>query len=113
MKAFKGVAATILMTLAVSQSAQAADSLFDQSVLTIDGTPVTMGQYEGKALLIVNSASQCGFTPQYASLEKLYETYKDRGFEVLAFHNLHRRPIIIELVAGNIHQYAGYLLKIA
>ena len=52
---------------------------------TIDGQEKTLGDYKGKALLIVNTASKCGFTPQYAGLEKLYEKYKGRGFEILAF----------------------------
>ena len=51
----------------------------------IDGKQVNLADYKGKALLIVNTASQCGYTGQYAGLEKLYETYKDKGFEVLAF----------------------------
>lgn len=51
----------------------------------LDGTPVSLETWRGKVLLIVNTASQCGFTPQYAGLEDLYRTYKDRGFAVLAF----------------------------
>ncbi len=50
-----------------------------------DGRQQSLSAYRGKALLIVNTASRCGFTPQYASLQRLYETYHDRGFEVLAF----------------------------
>lgn len=50
-----------------------------------DGTPKALKDYEGKVLLIVNTASKCGFTPQYEGLEKLYGAYKDRGFVVLAF----------------------------
>lgn len=50
-----------------------------------DGTPKALKDYEGRVLLIVNTASKCGFTPQYEGLEKLYETYQDRGFLVLAF----------------------------
>ncbi|MEW6757072.1 MAG: glutathione peroxidase [Acidobacteriota bacterium] len=50
-----------------------------------DGTPKALKDYEGRVLLIVNTASKCGFTPQYEGLEKLYETYKDKGFVVLGF----------------------------
>jgi len=60
-------------------------SLYDFNVTTIDGKTVSMSKYKGKVLLIVNVASECGFTPQYAGLEKLYETYKDKGFMVLGF----------------------------
>ncbi len=52
---------------------------------TIDGAPRTLADYRGKALLIVNVASRCGFTPQYKSLEEIYRRYRARGFEVLAF----------------------------
>lgn len=51
----------------------------------IDGRKVALADYKGKALLIVNTASRCGYTGQYAGMEKLYATYKDKGFEVLAF----------------------------
>jgi glutathione peroxidase len=51
----------------------------------IDGKPDTLGQHAGKVLLVVNVASKCGLTPQYEALEKLYEGYKDKGFEVLGF----------------------------
>jgi glutathione peroxidase len=60
-------------------------SVHDFTVRTIDGRNVALSEYKGKALLIVNVASQCGFTPQYSELEKLYVSLKDKGFEVLGF----------------------------
>jgi glutathione peroxidase len=51
----------------------------------IDGRPVPLSRYQGQVLLIVNVASQCGNTPQYASLQSLYERYRERGFNVLGF----------------------------
>jgi glutathione peroxidase len=52
---------------------------------SIDGRPAPLSAYQGKVVLIVNVASRCGFTPQYAGLEALYEKYKDRGFAILGF----------------------------
>ena len=52
---------------------------------SLDGRTVTLEQFRGRVLLIVNTASQCGFTPQYAGLEELYRTFKERGFAVLGF----------------------------
>lgn len=60
-------------------------SLYDIEVKTIDGKPVSLGEFRGKALLIVNVASRCGFTPQYKGLEALYRKYRDQGFAVLGF----------------------------
>ncbi|MBX3096419.1 MAG: glutathione peroxidase [Fimbriimonadaceae bacterium] len=59
--------------------------LNDIPLTTIEGTETTFGEYSGKAVLVVNVASRCGFTPQYAGLEKLYEQFADRGFTVLGF----------------------------
>ena len=59
--------------------------VYDFTVKSIDGKDVPLSSYKGKALLIVNTASECGFTPQYEGLQKLYEQYKDQGLEVLAF----------------------------
>lgn len=60
-------------------------ALSDISVTTLDGQMQTMGSYLGKATLVVNVASKCGFTPQYAGLEALYRQFKERGFSVLGF----------------------------
>ena len=59
--------------------------LYDIPVTTIGGRTTTLVPYRGKALLIVNVASRCGFTPQYEGLEALYRRYKDRNFVVLGF----------------------------
>ncbi len=54
-------------------------------VRDMDGKDVNLSAYKGKVLLIVNVASKCGFTPQYEGLENIYKSYKDKGFEILAF----------------------------
>jgi len=60
-------------------------SIYDIEVKTVDGRPEKMDVYRGKTLLIVNVASQCGFTPQYEGLQALYEQHRDKGFAVLGF----------------------------
>ena len=60
-------------------------TVYDFDAQTIDGRTVPLRQYEGKVMLIVNTASACGFTPQYAGLQALHETYADRGLVVLGF----------------------------
>lgn len=60
-------------------------SLYDFQVKNNKGEMVSINNYKGKTLLIVNTASKCGFTPQYEELEALYKKYKDQGFEILAF----------------------------
>ncbi len=59
--------------------------LYDISAKTLNGTEVSLGNYRGKVLLIVNTASKCGFTPQYEGLEQLHRDYADRGLVVLGF----------------------------
>jgi len=60
-------------------------SIHEIEVPLLNGEPGSLAEYEGKVVLAVNVASKCGFTPQYAGLERLYETYADRGFTVLGF----------------------------
>ncbi len=60
-------------------------SLYDYQVKDAKGREVSLGTYKGKVLLIVNTATRCGFTPQYTGLQKLYEKYHDLGFEILDF----------------------------
>jgi glutathione peroxidase len=60
-------------------------AIYDVPVRSLHGDPASLGDYEGKALLIVNVASQCGLTPQYTGLQQLHEQYGARGFEVLGF----------------------------
>ena len=60
-------------------------SIYDFTVKSINGEDVSLSVFKGKVLLVVNTATGCGFTPQYDGLEDLYEKYRDRGFEILDF----------------------------
>lgn len=60
-------------------------SIYDFTVKAADGSDVSMSEYKGKVLLIVNTATGCGFTPQYDGLQDLYEKYAEQGFEILDF----------------------------
>lgn len=60
-------------------------NVFDFQATSLDGKPIDLSRYRGKLLLIVNTASECGFTPQYKGLEEVYKQFHDRGVEVLGF----------------------------
>ena len=71
--------------LIMSTSVFAGSSLYTFTLNSIDGKAAPLADYKGKVVLIVNVASQCGYTPQYSALEAIYEKYKDRGFVILGF----------------------------
>jgi len=73
----------LMLCVASSMLAAQAKSIYDFTMKSIDGQPVSLGSYSGKVVLLVNVASKCGFTPQYAGLEALYEKYKDRGLVIV------------------------------
>jgi glutathione peroxidase len=64
---------------------QLTSSIYDFSVTTLEGKPLNLSTYKGKVLLIVNTASQCGFTPQYQGLQALYNKYASQGLVILGF----------------------------
>jgi glutathione peroxidase len=80
---------TILLLLTVAafmiNDIERMESIYDYKVNTIDGKNISLKDFEGEVLLIVNTASKCGYTPQYAGLQKLYESYSDQGLKVLGF----------------------------
>ena len=99
MKTLKGMAMTAVLLTAGCMAQQPEEvpvkEFYQIEAKTIGGETVKMEQYKGKVLLIVNTASKCGFTPQYAGLEALYEKFKDRGFLILGFpanNFLHQEP---------------------
>jgi glutathione peroxidase len=75
----------VLTGMAMAASLFGASNALDFTLNSIDGKPAPLADYKGKVVLIVNVASQCGYTPQYEGLEAIYRKYKDRGFVVLGF----------------------------
>ena len=78
-------AAAYLALTSMNLTAAPVQSLYDLKVNSLAGKPVDLGQYKGHVVLVVNVASQCGYTPQYAGLEQLYLNYKAKGFVILGF----------------------------
>ena len=72
-------------TVALSKASYKPKSVLDFTMKDIDGKDVKLKQYKGKVLLVVNTASKCGYTPQYESLQAVYDKYKAEGFYVLGF----------------------------
>src|ERR1700749_2691000 len=73
----------LLFSVAAVCMAIPANGVYSFTLKSIDGQPVSLRSYHGKVLLLVNVASKCGYTPQYAGLESLYEKYKDRGLVIV------------------------------
>jgi glutathione peroxidase len=71
--------------LIMAGSLFAASGIYTFTLNSIDGQPAPLAAYKGKVILVVNVASQCGYTPQYSALESIYEKYKDQGFVILGF----------------------------
>lgn len=81
-----GTAAVFLMTSGAAPTKNMKiSSIYDIDVTDIDGNTVNLGDYKNKVVMFVNTASKCGYTPQYEGLQKIYDKYKDRGFVVLGF----------------------------
>ncbi len=79
----KPILAAAVAAVALIAASPAPQSAYQFSMKTIDGKPMPFAQYKGKVLLVVNTASFCGFTPQYEGLQKLQDTYKAKGFTVI------------------------------
>ena len=80
----------IISLMSVSQT-----SFYDLKCKTIDGKDFNFSELKGKKVLVVNTASKCGFTPQYEDLEKLYQSYKDKNFVIIGFpanNFMHQEP---------------------
>ena len=75
----------VLLFAASFLLAAKAKNIYDFTMNSIDGKPVSLKSYKGKVVLLVNVASKCGYTPQYTALEKIYEQYRDKGFVIVGF----------------------------
>lgn len=76
---------TLVLSLFIMANLYSQNSIYDFAVKTIDGKPFNFSELKGKKIMIVNVASKCGYTPQYAKLESLYKKYKDKNFIVIGF----------------------------
>ena len=79
------ICTVLIMTTVACSERSSMTNLYDITVQSIQGESISLDEYRGKTLLIVNTASRCGFTGQYEGLQTLYETYQDQGLVVLAF----------------------------
>ena len=79
----KPILALMVFLATTAMFAASPASIYDFTMKSIDGQPVSLKSYNGKVVLLVNVASKCGFTPQYTGLEALYEKYKDRGLVIV------------------------------
>jgi glutathione peroxidase len=80
-----GIYLTFGVLLIMATSLFAGSGVYGFTLNSIDGKPAPLADYKGKVVMIVNVASQCGYTPQYSALEAIYEKYKDQGFVILGF----------------------------
>jgi len=80
-----GIYLTFGVLLIMATSLFAGSGVYGFTLNSIDGKPAPLADYKGKVVMIVNVASQCGYTPQYSALETIYEKYKDQGFVILGF----------------------------
>ncbi len=71
--------------MTIMTTAQSSKTLYDFKVTSIDGKPFDLSTFKGKKVLVVNVASKCGYTPQYAQLEELYRKYSDKNFVIIGF----------------------------
>ena len=81
----KTIMVLLLGTFLIVEGVSGQSSFYDFTVKDIDGKDFSLSQLKGKKVMVVNTASRCGLTPQYEDLEKLYKKYKDQNFEIIAF----------------------------